>query len=226
MSEDPRPGRGFGSVEMVLFDLDGTLIDSRELILGSYRHTMEAHLGWVPPDEAWLVNMGKPLIIQLRGFASDESQALSMMETYRRHNARTHDAALRPFPGMDDTLRRLRAAGYRLGVVTSKLGDMALRGLATCGLSLEWFDAFVTADDPVPHKPDPGPVTLALDRASVGNAGRALFVGDAVWDLMAGRAAGTLTAAALWGPFGRDDLEAGEPDYWLARPAEVAELLL
>lgn len=213
-------------MDTVLFDLDGTLIDSRELILGSYRHTMEAHLGWVPPDQAWLVNMGKPLITQLRGFASDEDQVLSMMETYRHHNARTHDDALRPFPGMQDTLRRLRAAGYRLGVVTSKLRDMALRGLETCGLSLEWFDAFVTADDPVPHKPDPGPVTLALDRASVGDAGRALLVGDAVWDLIAGRAAGTWTAAALWGPFEKADLEAGEPDYWLARPSDVVELLL
>ena len=186
---------------------------------------LEAHLGWVPPDEAWLVNMGKPLITQLRGFARDESEVRAMMDTYREHNARTHDDALRPFPGMEEALRRLRAAGYRLGVVTSKLRDMALRGLESCNLRLEWFDAFVSADDPVPHKPDPGPVNLALDRAGVGDAGRALFVGDAVWDLIAGRAAGTWTAAALWGPFGKDDLEAGEPDYWLARPADVPELL-
>ena len=222
----PENGRRPEYLDAVLFDLDGTLIDSRELILGSFRHTMETHLGWVPPDEAWLANMGKPLITQLREFAGDESQALAMMETYREHNARTHEVALRPFPGMADSLRRLRAAGYQLGVVTSKLGDIPRRGLETCGLDLEWFDAFVTADDPVPHKPDPGPVRLALERAGVTDARRALFVGDTVWDLMAGRAARTWTAAALWGPFGREELAAGEPDYWLGRPTEVVELLI
>jgi pyrophosphatase PpaX len=215
-----------GRVRTALFDLDGTLIDSRELILGSFRHTMQTHLGWVPPDEAWLANMGKPLATQLRGFTRDESQLGAMMTTYRDHNARTHDATLRRFPGIDDALRRLRAAGYRLGVVTSKLRDMALRGLDACGLSLEWFDAVVTADDAVPHKPDPGPVKLALQRAGNEDPARALFVGDTVWDLMAGRAAGTWTDAALWGPFGRDDLAAGEPDLWLSRPADLARILL
>lgn len=213
-------------LEAVLFDLDGTLVDSRDLILDSFRHTMRTHLGWVPPDESWLANMGKPLAVQLRGFSTDDRLTQAMMETYREHNARTHDTTIRPFPGMADVLRRLHAGGFRLGVVTSKLRDMALRGLDACGLEREWFVVFVTANDPVPHKPDPGPVALALERAGVAAAGRALFVGDSVWDLLAGRAAGTRTGAALWGPFGRAELATGEPDFWLERPAELADLLL
>lgn len=227
MSDAASGGRdGLDRVNTVLLDLDGTLIDSRDLILSSFRHTMETHLGWVPPDGAWLANMGKPLITQLRGFAETEHQAAEMMETYRQHNAREHDRVVRPFPGMSETLRRLRASGYRLGVVTSKMREMAVRGLETCGLPLDWFSALVTADDPVAHKPDPAPVALALERTGAASAARALFVGDSVWDLLAGRAAGTATAAALWGPFGREDLTDGAPDYWLAEPPAIGELLL
>jgi pyrophosphatase PpaX len=213
-------------MDTVLFDLDGTLIDSRDLILSSFRHTMEVHLGWVPPDKAWLANMGRPLITQLRGFVDTEQEAQEMMETYRLHNAQQHDSSVRPFPGMSETLRQLRAGGYRLGIVTSKMREMAIRGLETCDLGLDWFSAFVTADDPVAHKPDPAPVVLALERVGGAEAVRALFVGDSVWDLKAGRAAGTATAAALWGPFGRDELAEGAPDYWLAEPPAISELLL
>ena len=215
-----------GSIRTVLFDLDGTLIDSHELILSSYRHTMEVHLGWIPPDQAWLVNMGKPLVTQLRGFASGEDETRAMMETYRRHNADVHDLLVRPFPGIEETVRRLLVRGYRLGIVTSKARDVSIRGLEACRLSPGWFEALITSDDPVPHKPDPGPVHLALSRVREEDAWRTLFVGDSVWDLLAGRSAGTRTAAALWGPFGREELAAGDPDVWLDRPGQVVELLL
>jgi pyrophosphatase PpaX len=221
---DADPG-SLPSIRTVLFDLDGTLIDSHELILSSYRHTMKVHLGWVPPDQAWLANMGKPLVTQLRGFASDEDETRAMLETYRRHNAQVHDLLVRPFPGIEATVRWLLVAGYRLGIVTSKGRDVSIRGLEACGLSPGWFEAIVTSDEPLPHKPDPGPVHLALDRMHENDARRTLFVGDSVWDLMAGRSAGTRTAAALWGPFGREELAAGDPDVWLERPGQVAELL-
>jgi pyrophosphatase PpaX len=214
------------SIRTVLFDLDGTLIDSHELILSSYRHTMEVHLGWIPPDQAWLANMGKPLVTQLRGFASGEDETRAMMKTYRRHNADVHDLLVRPFPGIEETVRRLLVGGYRLGIVTSKARDVSIRGLEACRLSPGWFEALITSDDPVPHKPDPGPVHLALSRVREEDPRRTLFVGDSVWDLMAGRSAGTRTAAALWGPFGREELARGDPDVWLDRPGQVAELLL
>lgn len=224
---NPPAGRGEGpetAVRVVLFDLDGTLIDSRELILASYRHTMAVHLASVPPDEAWLRTMGTPLAAQLRDFARDEEQATAMLATYREHNARVHDRLVRSFGGVTETLGWLRERGFRLAVVTSKLGDSAERGLRACGLSSGWFDALVTASDEVPHKPDAAPVRLALDRMDESPAG-ALFVGDSVWDLRAGRAAGVRTAAALWGPFDRRTLEAERPDHLLERVEELRGLL-
>lgn len=222
--DSDRRGRPPDPVRTVLFDLDGTLIDSRELILSSYRHTMAAHLGAVPPDAAWLRTMGTPLEAQLREFARDEREATAMLVTYRTHNARVHDQLVRPFAGVAETLEWLRDRRVRMAVVTSKLRDSAERGLAACGLDPGWFGALVTASEPVPHKPDPAPVRLALERLGTGPEG-SLFVGDSVWDVRAGRAAGVRTAAALWGPFGRETLAPEEPDHLLGRIEEVRDFV-
>lgn len=224
MIDRPAAGDLAGRVRALLFDLDGTLIDSLELILASYRHTMVTHLGAAPADDRWLRTMGTPLAAQLREFARDDEEAAAMLATYRAHNARVHDGLIRSFRGVAETLVWLRARGVRLAVVTSKLRESAERGLAACGIERSWFEAFVTASDAVPHKPDPAPVALALARIRQ-PASRAVFVGDSVWDLRSGRAAGVATAAALWGPFDRELLAAEQPDHLLERVEEVRDLV-
>lgn len=209
----------------LLLDLDGTLIDSARLILASYRHTMRTHLGEEPPDAAWLETMGQPLHVQLRDFARSEDEAEAMLRTYLEHNHRAHDELIRSFPEVREAVGRLRDRGVRLGIVTSKRREGALQGLECCDYPLEWFDAVVTASDVDRHKPDPKPVLVALEEMGEPEAGRALFVGDSVHDLRAGRAAGTRTAAALWGPYDRDALAPGEPDHWLEGARELETLL-
>lgn len=210
------------AVRTVLLDLDGTLVDSVELILASYRHTLRAHRGEAPPDEAWLETLGTPLRAQLRDFARDEEEARAMEETYLDHNREKHDEMIRVFPGAREMVVALREAGFRLGIVTSKRRDNTLSGLAACGYALDWFGSVVTASDLEEHKPHPAPVLRALEELEE-EAGRTLFVGDSIHDLRAGRAAGTRTAAALWGPYDRRRLGPGEPDLWLERPADVLE---
>ncbi len=83
-----------------LFDLDGTLIDSIELILRSYRHTLQTHLGVVPPDELWLQGLGTPIWVQLRHWTQDPELIASMVETYRVYNMEHHDALVRPYDGI------------------------------------------------------------------------------------------------------------------------------
>lgn len=211
-------------VGAVLLDLDGTLVDSEKLILSSYRHTLRTHRGEAPSDEAWLETMGTPLLVQLRDFARDEEQARAMMETYLEHNRRVHDDMIRAFPGAREAVEALRGAGYPLGIVTSKRRDNALKGLAVCGFERRWFGSIVAATDLEEHKPHPRPVLRALEELGE-EPGRAVFVGDSIHDLRAGRAAGTRTAAALWGPYDRERLAAGEPDLWLERPEELVEVL-
>lgn len=217
-----RPEGGPGGV--VLFDLDGTLIDSEDLILASYRHTMQRHLGHVPPDDAWRSGIGTPLIVQMRRFARDEADVAGMIRTYTEHNLTHHDDLVRPFAGVREALAILRAAGLHLAIVTSKKARATYMGLRRCALSADWFGTIVTAESVDRYKPHPAPVWRAV--ADLGREpADAVFVGDSPHDMRAGRAAGVLTAAALWGPFGRPELEATEPDAWLEAPDDIPALL-
>lgn len=212
--------------ETVLLDLDGTLVDSEELILSSFRHTLREHRGAAPPDAEWLAGMGRPLHVQLASFARGEEETRAMVETYLEHNREAHDRLIRPFPGVPELVGRLADAGYTLGIVTSKRRDSALRGLEVCGFERERFAAVVTASDVEAFKPDPAPVLQALGEAGDREASEALFVGDSIHDLRAGRAAGTATGAALWGPYGREELADGRPDLWLEEPGRLEAALL
>ena len=209
----------------IVFDLDGTLIDSTELILSSYRHTMRTHLGRQLPDADWLSTMGRPLRVQLRDFARDEEVVQAMMDTYTAHNDEHHDAEIAAFPGVPALLRTLVEADYRLGIATSKRKEFALRGLRVSGLPVEWFGAIVTADDVERHKPDPEPLLVALDELGCRSPGAAMYVGDSPFDMAAGRAAGMMTVAVAWGPHDEESLARHSPDFTLEKPSELLEVV-
>ena len=202
-----------------LFDLDGTLIDSIELILRSYRHTMKIHRGIEPPDDVWMAGLGTPLWVQFRTWTEDEAEIRAMVATYREYNLAHHDALVRPYDGVVERVRALRTGGGRLGLVTSKMRQGALRGLAVAELS-DVFDAVVGSDDVTHPKPHPEPVLKAIELLGADPAST-VFIGDSRHDLECGRAAGVRTAAVLWGPFDRAHLDDLEPDYWLTTPDDL-----
>jgi len=201
-------------LETILFDLDGTLVDSTDLIAASWRHTMKAHFEDPPPDEVWLSTLGQPLRTQLGYLVDSAEEVQAMVETYIDHNFREHERLIRSFPGVRETVVRLREEGVRLGVVTSKASAGTARSLAACALDQALFDVIVTSDEPVPHKPDPAPIRLALERLEA-PAETAAYVGDSVWDMRAGHAAGVTTIAALWGPFSERELVIERPHIML-----------
>lgn len=188
----PRNYRG------ILFDLDGTLVDSLELILASYQHTMSIHLGRVPPDDASLSTMGMPLRAQLARFTDSPAQNPAMFQTYVAHNQANHERLIRLFPGMREGVVRLRDADYRLCVVTSKICDHAIRELTIAGLD-GLFDGLVTTDDVQHAKPDTEPLLLGLERIGL-EAHDALMVGDSVYDLEAARAGRSRFRRGIVGP--------------------------
>lgn len=198
---------------VILFDFDGTLVDSVRLIIDSYHHTMRVH-GLDPrPDEFWVSGLGTPLRVQFRSFTDDPDEVQRMIETYREWNFSHHDATIRPYPGALSAVRCLKAQGRQLGIVTSKNRHGLERGLAVCGFD-GLFDTLVTCDDLEASKPSPEPVLLALSH--IGAApDDALFVGDSPHDIAAGRDAGSTTAACLWGPFTREQIAPERPDHWL-----------
>ena len=207
----------------VLFDLDGTLIDSEELILASYRHAMRTVLGQVPPEETWRSTIGQPLVVQMKMYARSEDEVPVLIRAYVDHNMAHHDELVRPFPGMREVVSSLRGDGLSLGIVTSKKAHATGRGLRRCDLPAEWFGAIVTADDVERYKPEPEPVQKALELLEL-ESDEVVFVGDSTHDMLSGRAAGVATAAALWGPYSREQLEPTRPDTWLERPADILSL--
>jgi pyrophosphatase PpaX len=167
--------------------------------------------------------MGIPLRSFFAELRIDDATAARLTDAYRQHNLAHHDARVRAFPGVIDMVSGVRARGVRTGLVTSKNRVGAERGLRVVGLA-GTMDAIVSCDDVTRPKPDREPVDRAVRDLGVEPAA-AVFVGDSLHDLESGRAAGVRTAAALWGPFSRAELEAGSPTYWLDTPVDLLALL-
>jgi pyrophosphatase PpaX len=211
------------AIRTVLFDLDGTLIDSVRLILDSYHHTLATH--GLPPrsDEEWLSGVGTPLTVQFAAWRDDPQTLEALIATYREYNLKHHDRMVTVYPGVVQVVRALKDGGIATGLVTSKNRAGALRGLTLVQLET-LMDVMVCADEVENPKPHPEPVEKAVRLLSA-QPSTTVYVGDSIHDMQSGRAAGVRTAAVLWGPFGRSHLEGAQPDYWLERPDDLLRLV-
>jgi pyrophosphatase PpaX len=210
----------FGDINCILFDLDGTLADTIELIIFCFRETLRILELPMRSDEQILSEIGRPLHLQARDI--DPERAEEIFSLYQNLYAQHHDEKVREFPGVRESLAGLVAGGYRLGVVTSKRDFSALPDLKFFRLD-EFFEVVITADDTTQHKPHPEPVLEALRRLEAASA-QATFIGDSPYDLRCAHAAGVLAGAVAWGPFAREKLEAEQPDYWIADPPALLTL--
>lgn len=207
----------------ILFDLDGTLIDSIELILASMRHAFARRGNAPPADAEWLTGVGIPLHTMFRRYFPSDHDVEEMISYYREHQLANHDRLVVPYDDVVDTVQRLHALGHPLAVVTSKTEALARRGLSYVQL-LPLFDEVIGCDSCSRHKPHPEPVLTALER--LGRRGTAAyFVGDSVHDIEAGNAAGVETVAALWGPFTREELAPARPTHYLERICDLPALV-
>jgi pyrophosphatase PpaX len=210
----------------ILFDLDGTLFDTIELLLGSMRHAFAGYPGRHPTTAEWIAGIGTPLRTQLREYVGSDEEVERVVSRYRSYQQTHHDRLMRCYDQVTHTLEALHARGHPLGVVTSKMNDLMNRGLHHAGIA-HLFSVAVGCDSCTRHKPDPEPVHVALRELDY-RPGEAMFVGDSPHDMRSGRAAGVTTVAALWGPFTREQLLPTDPDHWLERitdlPALVREL--
>ena len=210
-------------IEAVLFDLDGTLLDTRELILASFRHATLEVLGRRIPDEELLRKVGQPLAAQMWDFTDDPHVHEQLLSAYRAHNHAAHDEMVRAFPGVRDMLARVQERGLPMGVVTSKMHALAQHGLDICGLAPR-FSCLVGPDDFPEHKPSPGPVRFGCELLNV-SPENCLYVGDSPFDMQAGNAAGCPTIAVTWGMFPREVLKANSPSAIINHPCELEPLL-
>ena len=206
----------------VIFDLDGTVVDTVELIRDSFRYTVKKVLGRELPESVMLAGVGQPLMPQMQALSPEHAQEL--YDVYREYNHRRHDELIKPYDGMQAALAQLRAAGRRLGIVTSKSRDTTAMAFRSVGMR-DLFGEVVTATDSSAHKPSPEPVLLCVEKLG-GVPAEAIFIGDAPVDIVAGTAAGMATAAVTWGLFSRDELVAANPTFVLDSPQQIVALCL
>lgn len=217
-SQSTRRGRA-----AVLFDLDGTLLDSIALILNSARYSFEKLERDWPSDAEWLAGIGIPLFTVFRRYARDAAEQAAFISAYREYQLANHDRLVRCYDDVLSTVGQLRTRGHELGIVTSKSEALAMRGLVHVGLA-RYIDTIVGCDAGSRHKPDPEPVRIALHRLDC-RPEDAVFVGDSVHDIMAGNAAGVRTVAALWGAGRREDIAPGAPSLYASTISDVLTLL-
>ena len=204
----------------VLFDLDGTLVDSIELTTVSFLHACRVHLG-TEPSRAWVAaTMGRPLIEALDEAAP--GRAAELFATYVAHHDLHHDLLLRPFDEALDAVHALHHRGLPLGIVTSKRRVAALRGLDLYHLT-PLFTVVVALEDTARHKPLPDPLLHAARGLDLPPP-QLLYIGDSVHDIRAAQAAGMPVAAALWGAGAEAELRALRPDAILARPDDMVRV--
>lgn len=198
-------------ITTLLFDLDGTLIDTNELIIASFLHTLEHYY----PNQYTREDVYEFIGPSLRETFSrlDLERAEEMIEHYRAHNHLHHDSLVREYEGVFDTIQELKERNYKVGIVTTKMRKAVEPGLVKGRLE-QFFDVIVTYDDVKNTKPDPEPIELALKLIG-SSAEETIMVGDNSHDILAGKNAGTKTAGVAWTIKGRDYLEQYGPDYIL-----------
>jgi pyrophosphatase PpaX len=209
-------------LKAVLFDLDGTLIDSIDHIIACWQETVRTCLGREITREEVLPTLGRALLECFEELAP--GRGAELREVYRAHQKTTHDTMVTLFPGTREALDKLRDAGLTLGLVTSKGLPVTMEGLNLFGL-MPYFSTLVTYEDTTRHKPNPDPLLVGMERLGVQPAD-VVYVGDAVVDIQAGKAAGTYTIGVTWGAGDRESLIAAMPDHLCDSMEEVAALLV
>ena len=219
----------------ILFDLDGTLIDTTDLILQCFQFSWSTVCGFEHSREILIETFGTPLRDAMhrllgrgdskngiRGAEAENSTVEELLGAYRTFNVLNHDALARPFEGTREVLTELRRRGYSIAVVTSKGRELGLRGLKLCSLD-DLLDSAIFLEDTTVHKPHPEPILVALERLNT-TADAAVYVGDSRHDIIAARAAGVRTVGALWGPLPRTDLEREGPSFVAGSITDLLEI--
>ena len=182
-------------IDTVLFDLDGTLLDSKELIYRSFVHTFEKFYPNHELSDAELESFfGPPLSVTFAKYTDDQKQIAEMIDYYRKYNVEAHDELVNLFPGVKETIKYLSKHNYKLGVISAKKSDLVNHALEIFKIK-EYFDIVIGQDEVKNPKPNPEGIILATKKLK---SKRAVYVGDSVSDIEAGKNAKIKTCAIAY----------------------------
>jgi pyrophosphatase PpaX len=204
-----------------VFDLDGTVVDSVELIIVSFQHAIREVLGREASREESIANVGRPLREQMAMLSPEHADEL--VAVYREFNHREHDRMLTLYDGILNLLHTLQVGGVKLGLVTSKSRYTTQMAFDLTGIE-SYFDEAICADESPRNKPSPDPILLCLERLAVPPS-EAAYIGDSPSDIQAALAAGVHAIGVTWGVFSEEALVAERPDMLVHSIPELAGVL-
>lgn len=195
-------------IRTVLFDLDGTIIDTNELIIETFLHVLRDKTPSPFTREHIIPSMGLTLEEQIRIFTGQD-QVDELVAAYREYNVTRHDELVREFPYVKEVMANLHASGIQLGVVTTKMRATTERALRMFGL-IDYLSTIVTVQDVDHPKPHPEPVLRAV-KALQANPAETIMVGDSPADILSANAAGVISCGVAWSLKGEAVLRQYEP---------------
>ena len=209
------------AVKALLFDFDGTLLNTNDLIIQSFMHVLEERFpGQYSPKDC-LKFMGPSLKQTFSVLTPGEED--EMIAKYRAWNEPHHDEVVTEFPDVVSTLEQLKSMGIKLAIVSTKRNAMIDRGLKILGAS-HLFEVIVGTDDVQHVKPDPEPVLLALERLGI-EKDYAIMIGDNSHDIEAGHRAGVRAAGVAWAIKGEAYLQQYQPEYMLQQMSDLFDIV-
>lgn len=209
------------TIKTVLFDLDGTLLDTNDMIIKSFKHTYKTHLNKDVEDQEIIKNFGEILMTTLkREFPHCHEEAL---KTYRGFQVENFHKLLTIHSGVKEGIKTLYNKGYKLGVVTSRIRESAVMGLDHFDLT-DYFGCLITADSTDKHKPDPTSAYMALESLG-GSSKETVFVGDSPYDVLCAKNAGMVSVVVSWSALPKELYMQHNPDYVVDTMEELVELI-
>ncbi len=210
------------TIKAVLFDVDGTLLDTVPLIVASYQHAFHTCLGHAGDARAILASIGTPLDDFFRPFEPTVAQALK--QAYLEYNRAHLSTDVGIFLKVPALLEQIDRMGIPMGIVTSKRYEATLQNLVDFNLT-GFFKVIITKESTDRHKPDPAPVFEAMRQLSLEDPKQVVFVGDSIHDLTSAKRAGCLSAIVDWTVMPIDELQDAAPDLWLKSPEQMTDFL-
>ena len=209
-------------INTILFDLDGTLIDTNGIIVESFEQVMKEFLPEIEPSLDLIKTfIGPPLVDSFSKYRDPET-VQAMIKHYRNYYMAHEHSYYNMYPDVDFVLKELKKRGYYIGIVTSKFREAAWPSMVHFGID-KLIDAYVAVDDVEHAKPHREPVDKAL--SEIPNATGAIMIGDNWSDVMSGKNAGILSAGVAWAFKGREQLEEVKPDYMLESMKDLIVIL-
>lgn len=208
-------------IEAVLFDLDGTLINTNDLIIKSFKYTFSKNLNKEIKEEEIVQFFGEPLSVTMSKL--DNKNADKLLKTFREYNEAHHDMLTKSFDGVKEALITLKSSNIKLAVVTSKRKPMAERGLKLFNL-YDYMDVLVTPESTVKHKPDGEPAALACSIMDVAPE-NAIMVGDSFFDILCGKNAGCKTCLVSYSEQPLEKVKGYHPDFIIDNLLELKDII-